>query len=63
MEYKENELKQGINLPHLQEAAMFHDYGKVLIPEKILNKAGKLNENEQEIIVADILYNNKRGYY
>lgn len=45
-----SELKQGINLPHLQEAAMFHDYGKVLIPEKILNKAGKLNENEQEIM-------------
>jgi len=44
------ELKQEINLPHLQEAAMFHDYGKVLIPDSILNKAGKLDGKEQEIM-------------
>ena len=34
------ELKKEVSLPHLQEAAMLHDYGKVLIPDKILNKAG-----------------------
>lgn len=44
------ELKQEINLPHLQEAAMFHDFGKVLIPDKVLNKAGKLNNEEEEIM-------------
>ena len=37
------ELKKEVSLPHLQEAAMLHDYGKVLIPENILNKAGKLD--------------------
>ena len=44
------ELKQSVNLPQLQEAAMFHDYGKVLIPDAILNKTGKLNEKEQKIM-------------
>ena len=44
------ELKKEVDLPSLQEAAIFHDYGKVLIPNSILNKAGKLNENEREIM-------------
>ena len=44
------ELKQEVSLTNLQEAAMFHDYGKVLIPDKILNKEGKLNESEREIM-------------
>ena len=44
------ELKKEVSLPHLQEAAMLHDYGKVLIPENILNKAGKLDSNEREIM-------------
>lgn len=44
------EIKQKINLPILQEAAMFHDFGKVLIPEKIINKNAKLNNEEQEIM-------------
>lgn len=44
------ELKQEVDLSTLQEAAMFHDYGKVLIPSSILNKAGVLNEDEQEIM-------------
>lgn len=44
------ELKSQINLPNLQEAAMYHDYGKILIPENVLNKAGKLNEAEFEIM-------------
>ena len=44
------ELKQEVSLPHLQEAAMLHDYGKVLIPENVLNKSGKLNNEEREIM-------------
>ena len=45
-----NELKNQVSLPHLQEAAMLHDFGKVLIPESILNKKGKLDETEREIM-------------
>lgn len=44
------EMKSEVNLPDLQEAAMFHDYGKVLIPSSILNKAGALTEEEHEIM-------------
>lgn len=43
-------LKEEVNPKELQEAAMFHDYGKVLIPEKILNKNGELNEAEWAIM-------------
>ena len=45
-----DELKKDINLNNIQEAAMFHDYGKVLIPDKILNKTGKLDSDEREIM-------------
>lgn len=44
------EIKKEVSLPHLQEAAMLHDYGKVLIPKSILNKAGKLDAKEREIM-------------
>lgn len=44
------ELKKEVNLSKLQEAAMLHDYGKVLIPPNILNKKGKLTEKENEIM-------------
>lgn len=44
------ELKKEVNLTDLQEAAMLHDYGKVLIPEKILNKTSKLTEEEKKIM-------------
>ena len=44
------EMKGQVNLPHLQEAAMFHDYGKVLIPDNVLNKNGKLTDAEREIM-------------
>lgn len=43
-------LKENINLPALQDAAMLHDYGKVLIPSSILNKAGALTNKEQKIM-------------
>lgn len=45
-----NELKNQVSLPHLQEAAMLHDFGKILIPESILNKKGKLDETERKIM-------------
>lgn len=44
------ELKKEISLPNLQEAAMFHDYGKVLIPKKVLNKNNKLTADERKIM-------------
>ncbi|MCQ2753818.1 MAG: HD domain-containing protein [bacterium] len=44
------DLKNQVNLVNLQNAAMLHDYGKILIPDKILNKQGELTENEREII-------------
>ena len=43
-------MRKEVNLKSLQEAAMMHDYGKVLIPDKILNKNGDLNEREREIM-------------
>ena len=44
------EMKAQVNLMDLQQAAMLHDYGKVLIPEKILNKNGKLTNDEKKIM-------------
>ena len=43
-------LKQNVNMKDIQQAAMLHDYGKVLIPKKILNKAGSLNPEENKIM-------------
>ena len=42
--------RKGADMGQLQEAAMLHDIGKVLIPEKILNKKGALTEKEREIM-------------
>lgn len=44
------EMKNQVNSVNLQEAAMLHDYGKVLIPKKILNKEGSLEGKEKEIM-------------
>ena len=44
------EMKAQVNLMDLQQAAMLHDYGKVLIPENILNKNGKLTNEEKKIM-------------
>ena len=44
------EMKQEVNLKQLQEAAMLHDYGKILIPDNVLNKKGALNDSEREIV-------------
>lgn len=43
-------LKKEVNLPNIQQAAMLHDYGKVLIPKEILDKKGSLTQKEREII-------------
>lgn len=45
-----SELKAEVNPAEIQEAALLHDYGKVLIPNSILNKAGKLTEEERKIM-------------
>ena len=44
------ELKEGVNPKQLQDAAMLHDYGKILIPDRILNKKGELNDEEKAIM-------------
>ena len=43
-------LKDTVNMKDLQEAAMLHDFGKVLIPPEVLNKNGKLTQQEQKIM-------------
>lgn len=43
-------LKQFINYKALAQATSLHDLAKVIIPENILNKKGKLTEEEYEIM-------------
>ena len=43
-------MKQKIDLSALQEAALLHDWGKTLIPDKILNKKGRLEPDERKIM-------------
>ncbi len=44
------EMKSEVNISDLQQAAMLHDYGKVLIPKEILNKKGALTPEEKKIM-------------
>ncbi len=44
------ELKLQVNPVDLQQAAMLHDYGKILIPDEILNKPGALTPEERQIV-------------
>ena len=46
------------NLDVLTCAGLFHDIGKVLIPEEVLNKSGKLTDEEFELIKS----HPKKGY-
>lgn len=43
-------LKQKVNIKDLKDAAMLHDFGKVLIPSEILNKKDKLTPEEHRIM-------------
>lgn len=58
-------LQSEVNLKDLQDAAMFHDYGKALIPENILNKQGKLTDREKEImdLHSELGYELLKGVY
>jgi HD-GYP domain-containing protein (c-di-GMP phosphodiesterase class II) len=41
---------KGEHLHHIGVASLLHDVGKVFIPEEILNKPGKLSQEERKII-------------
>lgn len=43
-------LRQNVDIYILNEGAMLHDIGKILIPEKILNKPASLSASEYEIM-------------
>ena len=43
-------LKEHVDIKTLKEGALLHDFGKVLIPPEILNKNGKLTEEEHKIM-------------
>lgn len=44
------DMKEEVNLVDLQQAAILHDVGKALIPDKVLNKKGALNDKEADIM-------------
>ena len=52
-------LKNQVNIKSLKEGALLHDFGKVLIPPEILNKNGRLTEDEHKImrLHSEIGYN------
>ena len=43
-------LKDKVDIKSLKEGALLHDFGKVLIPAEILNKNGRLTEDEHKIM-------------
>ena len=43
-------MKKGLNEENIKEASMLHDWGKILIPSKVLHKPAKLNSKEREIM-------------
>lgn len=45
-----SEYKSKVNFQAIQKASVLHDYGKVLIPQNILNKKGHLTEEEFKIM-------------
>lgn len=44
------DLKAQANLTYIQKGALLHDIGKVFIPQSVLNKEGKLNEREANVM-------------
>ena len=47
--------RQRVNLKDLKDAAMLHDFGKVLIPTDILNKPSTLSPQERQIMNLHII--------
>ena len=45
-----DELKQGVNRTNLRYAAIFHDIGKMGVPENVLNKPGLLTKEDWEVM-------------
>ena len=43
-------MKHEIDIKSIQEAALLHDIGKVLIPDNILEKKGSLTDEEKKIM-------------
>ena len=44
------DIQKQINRQAVLQAAIFHDFGKVLIPNKIINKKSALNDKEKQIM-------------
>ena len=44
-----------LKIETISEASVFHDIGKVVIPDAILNKPGKLDEQEWDIMKSHVL--------
>ncbi len=44
------DMKAEVNPEDLQTAALYHDFGKILIPKEILNKPDALTKSEKEIV-------------
>ncbi|MFN2150186.1 MAG: HD-GYP domain-containing protein, partial [Anaerolineales bacterium] len=49
----------GDQLAHIRQGALLHDIGKMGVPDSILQKSGRLTEEEWEIIHQHPVYANK----
>ncbi len=49
-EHLDDKAKEAVNKPKLMDAAMLHDIGKISIKDDILNKPGKLTEEEWDVV-------------
>lgn len=53
--YQENLFKESDVIEEISTAAILHDIGKVGIPDNVLNKPGRLNDEEFEIIKTHVI--------